>query len=503
VIFGLAPSQTESPVNQASTLPRIGDLVDGKFRIDRKLGEGGTSTVYEVSHVITDKKFAIKWLLPELALDDDAVDRFIHEARIGGRFIHPHSVQIYDICRANNSFYMLLDLLEGESLQARLDRVGRFSVPDACGIVLQCADILAAAHDASIVHRDLKPANIFLCAGPGRAETPRILDFGISKFCAELKSLSLVETAKGNVIGTPLYMSPEQMLGEAIGPRTDIYALGAVLYEMVSGRPPFHADSYADLVIKVAIEGKAQPLDRVAQVEPEFAAIVAKAMAQAPEDRFASVDELARAVMPYAPNAIVAAYRLSRSAPLAALSGSAKLVERVLTPAPVAEPRRAPVRARAALVALAGLSAGVGVAWTMLAHEPRAEHRVLPRSEPPAQEVALALPESAAPLWATQSASELFASTQAKPEVRSSATRAPARPLEPAAKMHREPKRAAEEPHAKKFQAQPSAASTPRAPAPVAARAKAPPDAHISRSDFEAPQPSAAPPRAVVSRRDF
>src|ERR1700755_2097870 len=129
-----------SQVNQALTLPGIGDLVDGRFRIDRKLGEGGTSTVYEVSHVITDKKFAIKWLLPELALDDDAVDRFIHEARVGGRFVHPQAVQIYDICRANNSFYMLLDLLEGESLQARLERVGRFSVADACGIVLQCAD---------------------------------------------------------------------------------------------------------------------------------------------------------------------------------------------------------------------------------------------------------------------------------------------------------------------------------------------------------------------------
>jgi tRNA A-37 threonylcarbamoyl transferase component Bud32 len=289
-----------SQVNHALTLPGIGDLVDGRFRIDRKLGEGGTSTVYEVSHVITDKKFAIKWLLPELALEDAAVDRFIHEARVGGKFAHPHAVQVYDICKASDSFYMLMELLQGESLQTRLDREGRLSLQEACSIVLACADVLCAAHRVGIIHRDLKPANIFLSKEGDQPEVTKLLDFGISTFCSDLQSLSLTATPRGSVIGTPLYMSPEQMLGEPVDPRADIYALGAVLYELVSGQPPFQADCYGELVVKVTVEASATPLEQLAPVDRQFAAVVARAMARRPEDRYATMEELIFALRPYA-----------------------------------------------------------------------------------------------------------------------------------------------------------------------------------------------------------
>ena len=287
-------------MNHALTLPGIGDLVDGRFRINRKLGEGGTSTVYEVSHVITDKKFAIKWLLPELALEDAAVDRFIHEARVGGKFAHPHAVQVYDICKASDSFYMLMELLEGESVQTRLERETRLSPQEACSIVLACADVLCAAHRVGIIHRDLKPANIFLSKEGDHPEVTKLLDFGISTFCSDLQSLSLTATPRGSVIGTPLYMSPEQMLGEPVDPRADVYALGAVLYELVSGQPPFQADCYGELVVKVTVEASPTPLEELAPVDRQFASVVARAMARHAEHRFATMEELIFAVRPFA-----------------------------------------------------------------------------------------------------------------------------------------------------------------------------------------------------------
>jgi serine/threonine-protein kinase len=282
------------------TLPGIGDLVDGRFRISRKLGEGGTSAVYEAIHTITDKKFAIKWLLPELASDEAAVDRFIHEARIAGKFAHPNAVQVFDICKANDSFYMLMELLEGESLQARLERLGRLSIRTACAIIMPCCDVLVAAHRAGIVHRDLKPANIFLCKPEVHAgvEQTKLLDFGISKFSSD-QNLSLVNTATGSVIGTPLYMAPEQMLGEVADARTDIYAIGAVLFELVAGQPPYYADNYAELVVKATVECRPSAAGKLTELDPVFAAIVAKAMARNPGRRYASVAQLMQALRPY------------------------------------------------------------------------------------------------------------------------------------------------------------------------------------------------------------
>jgi serine/threonine protein kinase len=281
------------------TLPSIGDVVDDKFRIERKLGEGGTSTIYEVRHAITDKKFAIKWLAPELAQNDLAVQLFVHEARVCGRFSHPNAVQIYDICRTPESYYLLMEFLDGESLEARLQRVERFSTREACDIVLPCTEALSAAHRVGIIHRDLKPSNIILCRVEGRDdEVPKIVDFGISKLSHNGRDVSPIKTTTQTLTGTPLYMAPEQIQGRPAEPRFDVYALGALLYELVAGRPPFDSDNLDDLVQRI-LESQPARLDEIADVEPGFADVVERAMARNADERFATMAEFAHALRPF------------------------------------------------------------------------------------------------------------------------------------------------------------------------------------------------------------
>jgi serine/threonine-protein kinase len=292
------------------TLPSIGDVVDEKFRIERTLGEGGTSTIYEVQHTITDKKFAIKWLAPELADNELAVQLFVHEAKVSGRFVHPNAVQIYDICRTDGSIYLLMEFLDGESLETRLARVERLSVQAAVDIMLPCAAALSAAHRAGIVHSDLKPSNIFLCNVEGHAgEVSKVLDFGISKLSDSGPDSASPDSASPDnasqpgdahtVSGTPLYMAPEQLRGQPVDPRFDVYALGVVLYELVAGQPPFDSDTFDDLVFKI-IESQPTRLDELAPVDPGFAAVVARAMARDVDERFATMAEFAQALQPFA-----------------------------------------------------------------------------------------------------------------------------------------------------------------------------------------------------------
>jgi serine/threonine protein kinase len=281
------------------TLPSIGDVVDDKFRIERKLGEGGTSTIYEARHVITDKKFAIKWLAPELAQNDLAVQLFIHEARVCGRFSHPNAVQIYDICRTPESYYLLMEFLDGESVEARLQRVERFTMREACDIVLPCTDALSAAHRVGIIHRDLKPSNIILCRVEGREdEVPKIVDFGISKLSHNGRDVSPIKTTTQTLTGTPLYMAPEQIQGRPAEPRFDVYALGALLYELVAGRPPFDSDNLDDLVQRI-LESQPARLGEIAGVDPAFADVVERAMARSADERFATMAEFAHALRPF------------------------------------------------------------------------------------------------------------------------------------------------------------------------------------------------------------
>jgi serine/threonine-protein kinase len=285
----------------ASTeLPQIGEVIGDKYRVERVLGRGGMGAVFEATHRITGKRFAIKWMLPNLSGREDAVKRFVREAQVAGRFQHPNVVEVYDIAQhGEDSFYMVMELLEGESLEVRLEREGRLSLEVACRILLPCMRGVARAHAAGIVHRDLKPANLFLCRATAETpERPKVLDFGIAK--AASSDLEASVTKAGTIMGTPHYMSPEGVRGEGGDHRTDIYAFGVILYELVAGRRPFEATSYIDLALKIATDTPESLVKLVHGTPQGFARVVSRAMARDPAQRYATVDELVQALEPYA-----------------------------------------------------------------------------------------------------------------------------------------------------------------------------------------------------------
>ena len=275
-------------------------MIGGKYRVERALGAGAMGAVFEVSHRVTGKRFAIKWLMPQLVATDGAVKRFIREAQVAGRFEHPHVVEVYDIGQESESLYIVMELLEGESLADRLKRTPRMTPAHACEVVIPCLEGVAAAHQAGVIHRDIKPGNIFLCRVPeGRPELPKVLDFGVSKLTTTSDQGDATMTRPGMVLGTPQYMAPEQMRGERVDARADVYAFGVILYELLSGRRPFNAQNFADLVLRVMTETPT-PLDRlVPGVPAELSAIVWRAMAREPQARFASLGELIAALEPF------------------------------------------------------------------------------------------------------------------------------------------------------------------------------------------------------------
>jgi eukaryotic-like serine/threonine-protein kinase len=293
-------------LQQVYAIPEPGDVIGGKYRVERALGSGGMGAVFEVSHVITNKRFALKWLLADVN-SGVAITRFIREAKVAGRFQHRNIVEVYDIDKEVNSFFMVMELLYGQSLAERLSQEGRMVAREACRILVPCMHAIGAAHAAGIIHRDIKPANIFLCAARGgEPEVPKMLDFGVASFASAQGEADLAHTRSGALVGTPFYMAPEQMRGIAIDQRVDIYALGVTLYEVLSCQRPFQADSYGDLVLKVTTE-QPQPLEQLVSDLPRgLAAIVNRAMAREPEARYASTDELIRALEPYRDNNIQA-----------------------------------------------------------------------------------------------------------------------------------------------------------------------------------------------------
>src|SRR5262249_46856431 len=210
----------------------------GNYRVVAKLGEGGMGAVYLAEHPLIGKKVALKVLREDNA---EAAERFFNEARAVNAIGHPNIVDILDYGVVGSSVYLIMELLVGESLGALLAREAPLPVERALPIAVQIADALAACHAKGVIHRDLKPDNVFLLAG----DRVKLLDFGIAK----LTSGQRRETGKGMVIGTPAYMSPEQCEGRRdIDARADIYALGILTYEMLTGTVPFSGDGYGDVL---------------------------------------------------------------------------------------------------------------------------------------------------------------------------------------------------------------------------------------------------------------
>jgi serine/threonine-protein kinase len=293
-------SAPEALVADESALPKGGDIVAGKYRIERLLGMGGMGAVFEATHRVTGKRFAVKWLLPNIGAREEAAKRFIREAQVAGRFEHPNVVEVYDVGQERSSFYMVMELLEGESLAERLTHAKKLTYEECFRILLPCMRGVARAHTAGIVHRDLKPANIFLCrATADHPEHPKVLDFGISKMSNLAGEVDSSITKTGVVMGTPHYMSPEQVRGKAIDQCADIYAFGVILYQLLSGELPFPADTYSELVLQIATETP-KPLDQLVRELPAgLVQLVGRAMARNPADRFQDLDSLVQALEPF------------------------------------------------------------------------------------------------------------------------------------------------------------------------------------------------------------
>jgi serine/threonine-protein kinase len=271
-----------------------GSVLAGKYRIVRLLGEGGMGTVFEGRHLELDQPVAIKVLRRELAADPEAVTRFSREARAASSLRSPHVAKIFDVGRLDDERpYIVMEYLDGSDLGAVLEKRGSLPLREALQLVLEACEGVAEAHERGIIHRDLKPANLFVAREGGRT-TVKVFDFGISHVeTAEEVRVTKTQSA----FGTPLYMSPEAVRSAKLtSARTDVWALGVILYELVAGKPPFLGDTPTAVAIALTIESLVPLSQRVAGVPPEVDAVLARALAKSPADRYANAGELAAAV---------------------------------------------------------------------------------------------------------------------------------------------------------------------------------------------------------------
>lgn len=284
----------------------IGQLLAGKYRVDRVLGIGGMGVVVAATHVALGQRVALKFMLPSALESADSAGRFLREARAAVRLRSEHVARVLDIGTLDSgSPYIVMEYLEGEDLSALIQRSGVLPMEQAIEVVLQACDALAEAHALGMVHRDLKPANLFVTNRPYGSSLVKVLDFGISK-STDVHDVGLAVTRTATVMGSPLYMSPEQMKSARdVDSRSDIWALGVILFEATTGMTPFPTDSLGTLM--AAVLG-IDPIVRVDAVRPNlgvaFGDVVARCLERDRTLRFQNVAELARALMPLAPESI-------------------------------------------------------------------------------------------------------------------------------------------------------------------------------------------------------
>ena len=296
------PPQSERTEEELAADPMLGKVLSGLYKVERLLGEGGMGAVYVALHIHLNKQFAVKVLSDRIAKNKDAIERLRQEAVLASSIEHDNIVEVVNFdATSDGSVFIVMELLKGQSL-GDLVNEGPLALERALPIVVQIARALHAAHGKGIVHRDLKPENIFITDRRGM-DFAKVLDFGISKIkSAEAEEVRMTKT--GQLVGTPLYMSPEQAKGEAdVDRRADIYALGAIMYEILTGVPPFEGGNYFQLLWKHGNEAPLPPRERNpgASIPEAVEAVILKALAKGRDERFQSMLELEEALVLAAP----------------------------------------------------------------------------------------------------------------------------------------------------------------------------------------------------------
>ncbi|MBW2375852.1 MAG: serine/threonine protein kinase, partial [Deltaproteobacteria bacterium] len=282
---GFDDPEVSGPRSGVSKAPEglLGQTIDQRYRVEALLGEGGMGLVYRVTHTRLNKPLAIKVLRRENTGDPEVLARFRREAESASAIGNQHIIDINDFGElSDGSTYFVMECLEGLDLIDAIDVAQRMPEERAIHIAVQVCRALGAAHDAGIVHRDLKPENVFLIRRNDTDDFVKVLDFGIAKVANGPKRL----TRDGEVLGTPHYMSPEQCEGDGVDHRTDIYALGVLLYEMVTGHVPHDADTMMGILTKQMYEDPIPPKVRVPQVSEQLEQLIMRCLEKKPEQRY-------------------------------------------------------------------------------------------------------------------------------------------------------------------------------------------------------------------------
>jgi serine/threonine protein kinase len=276
--------------------PMIGRIIDGRYRVLARIGQGGMGAVYKVEHLAMGKLAAMKALHPSLTQDKEVAQRFRREAEAVSRLSSPHTVQVFDFGESGGSSYLVMELVKGEDLGAILRRDGPLPFARLAPMMIQVCDALSEAHEAGIVHRDLKPENLLVARARDGHDVAKVVDFGLAKL-RDQEELNAV-TARGSLVGTPFYMSPEQIRAEELDARSDLYSLGALMYRVLTGVHPFTAPTPVAVLTQHLTEELIPPSQRKPElnIAPRVEAIVMRAMKKRRDERFASADELRQAL---------------------------------------------------------------------------------------------------------------------------------------------------------------------------------------------------------------
>jgi eukaryotic-like serine/threonine-protein kinase len=300
----------QRPESKTATL--VGSVIAGKYRVESRIGEGGMGIVFAARHLDLGTRVAIKLLRDSARREDEA--RFLREARAAAQLDSEHVVRVLDVGRLDERTpYIVMEYLEGEDLARRLDG-GSLGVEEAVGAVLEACEALAQAHLAGIVHRDIKPSNLFVATRKDGTRAVKVLDFGISKILRPLEgdegSISMTEAR--SVVGSAAYMSPEQLRSaKGVDARTDIWSLGVVLYELLCGGRPFEGKSAAAIGAAIATVSPASLSARASHVPRDLERVIGRCLEKNPDERYANVEKLARALLPFCPGARASVERVT------------------------------------------------------------------------------------------------------------------------------------------------------------------------------------------------